>query len=184
MQGIPGTVATLEIGPNAQGIPIDAAVTAAAAVPAPSAVALVEKASAGAFGDPGAPKLYMFVDPMCSFSVRAMQQLKPLVDAKTLQVVVIPIAILDHEDGGRSTTSSLAMLSLPADQRMPAWAAGRLDTPPVPEAYARLAANRAASEQLQIRGTPTLIWRKADGSEGRANGLPADLNALAATMAR
>ena len=102
---IQGAIATVEVGPSAQGTPIDRAPQARGNPVAPaSAVAVVEKAASGTFGDPSAPKLYMFVDPMCSFSVRAMQQLKLLVDAKRLQVAVIPIAILDHEDGGRSTT--------------------------------------------------------------------------------
>ena len=182
---IEGTIATVEIGPGAQGTPIDQASPAASSSStAPSAVALVEKTAAGVYGDPAAPRLYMFVDPMCSYSVKAMQQLKPLVDAKRLQVAVIPIAILDREPGGRSTRSSLAMLSLPPDGMVQAWAAGQLDSPASPEAHVKLADNRVASERLQLRGTPTLIWRKADGSDGRADGLPADLNALASSMAR
>ena len=180
-----GTIATVEIGPGAQGTPIDGEAAApGAALATPSAVAVSDKTAAGTLGDAAAPKLYMFIDPLCSFSVRAMQQLKPLVDAKRLQVAVIPIPILDHEDAGRSTTSTLAMLSLPAEQMVPAWAAGRLDGPPSPDAQAKLIVNRAAAEQLRLRGTPTLIWRKADGSEGRADGLPSDLNALVASIAR
>lgn len=176
---IEGTVATVEVGPGAKGAPIDAA-----GAPSTSLLSAVEKTSSGTFGDPPAPKLYMFVDPMCSFSVRAMQQLKPLVDAKRLQVAVIPLAILDHEDGGRSTATALSMLSMAADQMVPAWAAGRLDGPASPEAPVRLAGNRIASELVGLRGTPTLIWRKADGTEGRSDGMPADLNALVASMAR
>ena len=182
---IQGAIATLEVGPGSEGIPIDRAPQLAGKpAAAASAVTLVERAASGTFGDPSAPKLYMFVDPMCSFSVRAMQQLKPLVDAKRLQVAVIPVAILDHEDGGRSTTSSLAMLSLPPNLMVQAWATGKVDGPAAPDAQAKLAGNRAASEQLALRGTPTLIWRKIDGSDGRADGLPADLNALVASMAR
>lgn len=182
---IQGAIATVEVGPGAQGTPIDRAPQATGnPVAVASAVAVVERAASGTYGDPSAPKLYMFVDPMCSFSVRAMQQLKPLVDAKRLQVAVIPIAILDHEDGGRSTTSSLAMLSLPPDLMVQAWATGKVDGPAAPDAQAKLAGNRAASEHLALRGTPTLIWRKVDGSDGRADGLPADLNALVASMAR
>ncbi len=149
-----GTIATVEIGPGAQGTPIDGAARSASAA-APSPMAIVEKAATGTFGDTSAPKLYMFIDPMCSFSVRAVQQLKPLVDAKRLQVAVVPIPVLDHEDGGRSTTSTLAMLSLPSDQMVSAWAGGRLDGPAAPDAQAKLNANREASEQLRIRGTPT-----------------------------
>ena len=74
------------------------------------------------------------------------------------------------------------MLSLAPDQMVPAWAGGRLNAPASPEAPARLATNRAASEAIGLRGTPTLIWRKADGSEGRSDGMPSDLNALVASI--
>lgn len=182
---IEGAIATVQVGPGAQGTPIDRAPQATGSQgAAASAVALAEHTASGTYGDPSAPKLYVFVDPMCSFSVRAMQQLKPLVDAKRLQVAVIPVAILDQEEGGRSVRASLAMLSVPPDRMVQAWAAGKLDGPAAPDAQAKLAGNRAASEQLGLRGTPTLVWRKADGSDGRADGLPADLNALAASMAR
>lgn len=66
----------------------------------------------------------MFVDLMCSLSLRTMQRPKLLVDAKRLQLAVIPISILDREDGCQSTPSLLAMLSLPAEQTVPTWAAG------------------------------------------------------------
>ncbi len=176
---ISGAIATVEIGPVATGVPVDAAPPLAV-----SALATVQGATSGLTGDPAAPKLWMFIDPMCSFSAGAMRQLQPLIEAKRLQVAVIPISILDHENRGRSTASALSMLSQPADQMVPAWAGGRLDTPASPEAPARLAANKAASEAIGLRGTPTFIWRKADGSEGRSEGMPADLNALVASIRR
>ena len=175
---IPGVVASVEIGPGAEGVPVDGPPQAG------SLVAVAQATTSGLMGDPAAPKVWMFVDPMCSFSVRALQQLQPLIAAKRLQVAVIPIAILDHEDAGRSTSSALAMLSQPPDQMIAAWTSGRLDAPPSPDAPARLAANRTAADAIALRGTPTLVWRKADGTEGRADGLPADLNAVVASIGR
>jgi thiol:disulfide interchange protein DsbG len=176
---ISGAVATVEIGPGASGVPVDAAPPLVA-----SSLAAAQAATSGLIGDLTAPKLWIFIDPMCSFSVRAMQQLQPLIEAKRLQVAVIPIAILDHEDNGRSTSSALSMLSQVPDQMVPAWAGGWLNTPASPEAPSRLAANRAATEAIGLRGTPTLIWRKWDGSEGRSDGMPSDLNALVASIGR
>ena len=161
------------------GVPVGAAPPLAV-----SALAAVQAVTSGLSGDPAAPKLWMFIDPMCSFSAGAMRQLQPLIEAKRVQVAVIPISILDHEDRGRSTASALSMLSQAPDQMVPAWAGGRLDTPASPEAPARLAANKAASEAIGLRGTPTFIWRKSDGSEGRSEGMPADLNALVASIGR
>jgi hypothetical protein len=138
---IPGAIATVEVGPGAAGAPVDAAAPRAA-----SALATVQSTITGTLGDPAAPKVWVFIDPMCSFSVRAMQQLQPLIEAKRLQVAAIPLSILDHEDNGRSTPSALSMLSQAPDQMVPAWAGGRLNGPASPEAPARLAANMAAAE--------------------------------------
>ena len=174
---IEGTIATVEVGTGAQGTPVDAATSPAAQL------AAVEKAAVGTAGDPSAPRLYMVIDPTCGFSVRAMQQLAPLVAKKRLQVAIIPISLLDGETDGRSTAATLAMLSLPAEQMIPAWEAGTLNGPVAPEAPAKLAGNRLASEQVGLRGTPTVIWRKADGSVGHSDGLPSNLDALVASMA-
>ena len=176
---IPGAIATVEVGPGAAGAPVDAAAPRAA-----SALAAVRSSTAGTLGDPAAPKAWVFIDPMCSFSVRAMQQLHPLIEAKRLQLAVIPLSILDHEDNGRSTSSALAMLSQAPDQMVAAWAGGRLNGPASPEAPARLAANMVAAESIGLRGTPTLVWRRADGSEGRSDGMPSDLNAFVASLGR
>ena len=120
----------------------------------------------------------MFIDPQCPFSIRAMQQLQPLVDAKKIQLAVIPLAVIDYENQGQSTKSALAMLSKPSNEMVGAWRAGDLKGVPDASAAVKLRANMAAAEAVQLRGTPTLVWRKQDGSEGRANGLPADLNTL------
>jgi thiol:disulfide interchange protein DsbG len=142
----------------------------------------VQTTTFGTIGNPAAPRLWMFIDPMCAFSVRAMQQLQPFVASGRVQLAVIPLAVIDRENNGRSTTNALAMLSKPADQMVTAWSSGALGGTPVPEAAARLQANMAAAQAIRLEGTPTLIWRKADGSEGRSDGLPGDLNAVLASL--
>jgi thiol:disulfide interchange protein DsbG len=124
----------------------------------------------------------MFVDPLCSYSVRALQEVQPLVASGRVQVAVIPVSVLDYEDNGMSTPSALALVSKPADQMIAAWAHGDLKGPAGTDAERRLRVNMAASEAIGLRGTPTVIWRKADGSEGRIDGLPGDWNAVIATM--
>jgi thiol:disulfide interchange protein DsbG len=63
-----------------------------------------------------------------------------------------------------------------------AWAHGDFNGPAGTDAENRLRVNMAASEAIGLRGTPTVIWRKADGSEGRIDGLPEDWNAVIASM--
>ncbi|GAV35287.1 thiol:disulfide interchange protein DsbG precursor [Roseomonas sp. TAS13] len=174
---VAGTMPTVTIGP------VDAAMPAAVAAPQPaSGLRVVQTTTFGTLGDAAAPRLWMFIDPQCSYSVQAMQRLQPFVASGRVQLAVIPLSVLDYEDRGRSTTSALAMLSQPAEQMVTAWSRGDLNGTPVPEAAARLQANMAAAHAIQLRGTPTFIWRKPDGSEGRADGLPGDLDAVLASI--
>jgi thiol:disulfide interchange protein DsbG len=70
----------------------------------------------------------------------------------------------------------------PADAMITAWAHGDFNGPARTDAENRLRVNMAASEAIGLRGTPTVIWRKADGSQGRIDGLPEDWNAVIASM--
>jgi len=74
------------------------------------------------------------------------------------------------------------MLSLPPDQMIAAWEARELTGPADKAADARLASNLAVAEAIGLRGTPTFVWRRADGSEGRSDGLPDKLETIIAAM--
>lgn len=179
---VAGIVPTVTIGPVTNLAAQDTPTAAGPAAQGASALSIVQATSFGTIGNPSAPRLWMFIDPLCSFSVRAMQQLQPFVASGRVQLAVIPLAVIDHETNGRSTTNALAMLSKPIDQMVAAWSRGDLGGAPIPEATARLQANMVAAQAIHLEGTPTLIWRKADGSEGRADGLPGDLNAVLASL--
>jgi len=148
-----------------------------------TALQVVEQTAFGAEGQAGAPRLWMFVDPMCSYSVQALQAVQSFVASGRVQLAVIPVSVLDYEDKGKSTTAALAMLSQPADRMIGAWASGDVNGAPPGEADARLRTNMAAAETIGLRGTPTIIWKKADGSEGRMDGLPGDWTAIIGSMA-
>jgi len=115
---IPGAVPTVVVGNAAQ--------TGQAQLPAGSLLKAVEATTYGAVGLPAAPRLWMFVDPLCAWSVRAMGQLRPYVAAGRVQLAVVPVSVLDHEDQGRSTAAAKAMLSLPPDAMVPAWSGNTL----------------------------------------------------------
>ena len=179
---VAGIVPTVTIGSAANAAAQNTPTVGSPATQATPALSIVQATSFGTIGNPSAPRLWMFIDPLCSFSVRAMQQLQPFVASGRVQLAVIPLAVIDHETNGRSTTNALAMLSKPVDQMVMAWSRGDLGGAPIPEATARLQANMAAAQAIRLEGTPTLIWQKADGSEGRADGLPGDLNAVLASL--
>jgi hypothetical protein len=147
-----------------------------------AALTLLQKASFGTIGPASAPHLFMLVDPQCIYSVRALQMLEPYAAAGRLQVSVIPLSVLDNEDQGQSTRSALALLSKPAGELVSAWQAGSINDPPSPEAAERLRANMAIAQAIGLKGTPTFIWRKPDGAEGRIDGIPMSMDALVSSI--
>jgi thiol:disulfide interchange protein DsbG len=136
----------------------------------------------GTTGAATAPRLWVFIDPLCSFSVRAIEQLRPFIAAGKVQVAVIPLSLLDYEDHGRSTVAAKVMLSKDKDHMVDAWTSNSLTGETDATSTATLQANMAVSEALALRGTPTFYWRKADGSEGRQEGLPNDIGDMIASI--
>ncbi len=173
---IDGTIPTVTIGAvssTIQGIPGAAA---------PSPLWSIAATIYGTIGEAAAPRLFMFIDPLCSFSVRAMEQLRPFIAAGKVQVAVIPLSLLDYEDQGRSTATAKIMLSKDKDHMVDAWTSNALTGEADATSAATLQANMAVSEAIGVRGTPTFYWRRADGSQGRQEGLPNDIAAMIASI--
>ncbi|WP_084705272.1 hypothetical protein [Beijerinckia mobilis] len=146
------------------------------------ALSIVKETSFGTYGKPGAPRLWVFVDPLCSFSLRAMDELRSYAARGEIELAVVPIAIIDHETGGKSTEYALSMVSLPQETMVAAWRNDQLKSPATSEARERLSINMAAAEAIHLRGTPTLLWQKTDGSEGRLDGVANDWDRVIASM--
>jgi thiol:disulfide interchange protein DsbG len=181
---IPGTVPTVTIGGDT---PWGANGTSAASIPklsGPALLAVAQGTAHGSIGNASAPQLWMFIDPQCSFSVRAMQQLEPSIAAGRVRLNVIPLSFLDAEDDGLSTRNALSLVSEPSDHMVIAWKTGRGTGAASPDAGARLNANMKAAASIQLQGTPTFVWQKTDGTVGRLDGVPPDVNALIASMGR
>ena len=172
---IPGAIPTVVVG-GAQPGQSNSTAADVAALP------LVQKAFLGAIGQASAPRLFMLIDPQCIYSVRALQMLQPYVANGRLQVAVIPLSVLDHEDQGQSTRSALALLSKPSDQLVSAWQAGSVTDLPSPAAAERLRANMAIAQAIGLKGTPTFIWRRPNGTEGRIDGVPTSIDALVSSV--
>lgn len=173
LAGVAGAVPTVVLGDVRPG----------EGVGAPSALTAVARSHAGFVGAETAPTLWMFADPRCVYSVRAMQVLQPFVAAGRVRLGVIPVAVLDREPGGASAQVASAMLSESAERMVATWQANRLTgVAAAAEAPAKLRENMAVVEAVGLRGTPTFFYRKRDGSEGRVDGLPADVGALVASL--
>ncbi|SDB71470.1 hypothetical protein [Belnapia rosea] len=135
-------------------------------------LAQLEKADYGVAGRPDAPRLYAFIDPLCSFSVRLIEALRPHIAGGRIQVAIVPLALIDHETAGRSTPAAQTLLSQPSEAMDSSWRgmvdavrAKRADTfAPTDEGRSRLARNMALAASLQVQAAPTLVWRQADGT--------------------
>ena len=183
---IEGAIPTVTIGapaPAAAPGSVAPSLERTAAVrPSVSLLNAVEGTTFGTTGNADAPKLWVFVDPLCGYSVRAMDQLLPYVASGRVQVAVIPVAVLDNDERGRSTIAVKGMLLTPPGEMVAAWRGNKLPAAADPKASALLTTNMAAAEAIGLRGTPTFVWRRADGSEGRADGLPDNLDSLIASL--
>jgi hypothetical protein len=168
---IPGAIPTVEVTGNGGPQRATAATLAA-----------VEKASYGTVGPASAPQLFMLIDPQCIYSVRSYQQLRGFAQAGKIRLLIVPLSVLDYEDHGQSTRSALALLSKPADQIVPAWQAGDVAGPVSPNSEARLRQNMAIAEAIGVKGTPTFVWKKPDGTIGRIDGVPPDIGGLVASV--
>jgi thiol:disulfide interchange protein DsbG len=164
---IPGAVPTVEVnGPDGpQAAP-------AAALP------MIQNATFGTLGNNPAKHLYMLIDPQCIYSIRAFQELKPFAEANQVEISVIPLTILDGEDGGASTKSALALLSDKPDQIVGAWESGSEGNLPATQAGDKLRTNMLIAQAIGLKATPTFVWRKQDGSEGQLVGVPENIESL------
>ncbi|MGC9271635.1 hypothetical protein [Acidiphilium sp.] len=137
----------------------------------------------GTIGQARAPRVWMLMDPLCSYSIAAMRRLMPEVEAGKLRVSVVPLSILDYEDHGMSTPEAKIMLSQPARQMAADWIdRGLAGEQASPGASAKLAYNMSLARAIDLKGTPTLLWHEANGSVGRSNGLPSHLTDFIASI--
>jgi thiol:disulfide interchange protein DsbG len=105
VSSIDGAIPTVTIG---------AAPTAPSRTPQTTSTSALQAAASATYGITGvasAPRLWVFIDPLCSFSVHAMEQLRPFIASGKVQVAVVPLSLLDYEDHGRSTIAARVMLS-------------------------------------------------------------------------
>ena len=174
VRGVPGAIPTVELQAGAATSP------AAETGPEPS-LAAVQKATFGTVGPASAPEVFMLIDPQCIYSVRAYQQIKPYADAGRIKLSLVPVAILDHEDLGRSSKSALALLAKSPGEIPTAWQRGDTNGTTTPEAQTRLGTNMAIATAIGLQGTPTLLWRGRDGRAMRIVGVPTDIAALIAS---
>ncbi|MGI4806906.1 MAG: hypothetical protein ACRYF2_02225, partial [Janthinobacterium lividum] len=90
---IDGAIPTVTIGDVAGPAALGPHADMPAQVDPTSALASIVS---GKFGTESAPTLTVFIDPLCSYSVRAMDQLQSYVAAGRVQLAVVPVSVLDY----------------------------------------------------------------------------------------
>ena len=95
----------------------------------------------------------MIIDPYCSYSVRAFDELRPYVTAGRIQLAIVPISILDYEDNGQSTPAAQSLLSQDPAQMAEAWDHQNFRLAPLREsAPALLEKNNRIAEEIGLHG--------------------------------
>jgi thiol:disulfide interchange protein DsbG len=124
----------------------------------------------------------MLIDPQCTFSIQAMHQIMPYVNAGKVRVSVIPLSVLDYDDQGASTVKAKVMVSQPPDAMVADWIDQGLPEQASSGASSRLAGNMMLARAIHLRGTPTFLWRKADGRIGYSSGIPPSIGGMIASI--
>ncbi|CEF57397.1 hypothetical protein [Acetobacter ghanensis] len=156
----------------------------------PEQVKHVAQANIGLEGRDGLPRLTMVIDPLCPWSIRALNTLEPFVARGQIQLALLPIAINDHENGNASTPAATALLSAVPYEMQATWQKivdlhhVADDMPRTDEAALHLQQNMAVANAIGVRGTPTFIWRDKTGASHVTEGLPRDVEQLIRELGR
>lgn len=150
----------------------------------------VAQANVGVEGQDGLPRVTMVIDPLCPWSIRALNTLEPFVARGQIQLGLLPIAINDHENSHASTPAATALLSTVPYEMQARWQEiidlhhVADDMPRTDEAALHLQQNMAVANAIGVRGTPTFIWRDKTGASHVTEGLPRDVEQLIRELGR
>ena len=117
----------------------------------------------------------MIVDPYCSYSVRAFDELKPYVAAGRIQLAIVPISILDYETNGQSTPAAESLLSQDPARMAEAWDHQSFQAPASPEAPALLQKNNRNRRRDRAQGHANARLAQGGRDGGRDRRHPEEL---------
>lgn len=139
---------------------------------------LLNQTYGGIYGKEDTPELLMFIDPVCHFSKQALTLLDPYVKAGRLHLVIVPIAVLDQANHGKSSQQAKRLLSSPVDQMAQTWMTPTINTSLTSDAEQKFSVNQQMIEGLHLNGTPIFFWQRPNKSFRRFEGLPDSIEAL------
>lgn len=134
----------------------------AAAGPPETVWDLLGHATAIEEGRAGAPLVYIFVDPYCSYCHRQWEALRKKVQAGALRVRWVPVAALDRSQADLSVAGGL--LADPRPETLAAWMREHRVRPSESEAVKKaLGANMALFQALKAPSVPVILYKDKAG---------------------
>jgi thiol:disulfide interchange protein DsbG len=151
--------------------------------PKPDFRTVVSKLDAGGHlipeGRETAPLLYVFADPNCSFCYRFYRMAEPLVTSGKLQLRWVMVAFLQSSSAGKATailaaSDPRAALHADEDRFDVTHESGGIAPAGAQDKALQqvLQAHVSAMDELGAQGTPTLLYRDAQGHWAVTIGLP------------
>lgn len=145
----------------------------------------LESASWVVEGNPQAKRIvYVFVDTRCPYCHHFWQQSQPFLKDGQVQIRDILVGVIAPE----SLPEAAAILA--AKDPTGAWNRNEANfgsnpapaNDPSAAAVAKIRANTTLMQKLRFMGTPSLIWKGADGRIHTLQGMPRDADMLAAVL--
>ena len=134
----------------------------AAAGPPGSVWDLLGHATAIEEGRAGAPLVYIFVDPYCSYCHRQWEVLRKKVNAGTLRVRWVPVAALDRSHADLGVAGGL--LADPRPETLAVWMREQRVRRSESEAAKKaLGANMALFQALKVPSVPAILYKDQSG---------------------
>jgi protein-disulfide isomerase len=137
------------------------------------------------FGPPSAPPLYVFMDPRCHYCHDYFQTLSmTYLPQNSVQLRVVPVGILSAD------SEKEAQQIMSTSDPKAAWVKvenGDLSGLPdviAPGVQEKVDANKALMGEWSLKGTPGSVYRGKDGKVKLIYGLPSDIPAVIADLAK
>lgn len=113
-------------------------------------------------GRAGAPLVYIFVDPYCSYCHRQWEVLRKKVQAGALRVRWVPVAVLERSQADLGVAGGL--LADPRPETLAAWMREQRVRPSDSEAAKKaLGANMALFQALKAPSVPAIVYKDKTG---------------------
>lgn len=161
LKHVPGVIPSAEVKNAAQ----QQAVARAPQITNAMALQVMTDTTHGLVGNNRSPRVWMFFDPRCPYSLKAFEELRPEVEAGRLQLALIPVPLLDPNGNGPSTRAAKQLLGseAPMDETWPLVRSGGSVPFDEDAADSRVRQNMQAARSIGVPASPTFVFADKEG---------------------